>query len=567
VCDGTNDCVGCTDPLATNYCDTCTIEDFSCEYPVGEPVHFIVEIEPTGVSSLVSISDILCFTEGDEIGLYDASGQTNFNDCTSQTGEILVGSGVFTGGQLDVVGIGSVDLCAFGGVQLPGYFDGHPIVFKAWDSETDYEYTLSASQVNLILGNGTWGQVITQIDIDACSIVQQINLNALMWNNISFYVAPLDNEITSVFADVPVLVAKDDASHYYAPSIPVNTIGNMIPEKGYQVFLSGMEDHLLEVTGTLIDPASMPITINALMMNNIAYLLSTSSNIADVMADIPVLVAKDASGHYYVPGIGVNTIDGSGGMQPGMGYEIFLMGSDAAVLTYSEMGMGRSYVDPYAEAVLIASQSQHYNIVPTGLSHPVIITDIQGVVGAGDEVAAYAGGVLVGATRIIDTDAPIVIATWEGYHELGVDVDGYTSGDAIELRVWSQSAGKELRVSAELDGNFYGVTPLTTGSITVVTEDVIPVQFELVQNYPNPFNPSTTIGFNLPVDASISLTIYDISGRKVQTLVENSVVTAGYHSLIWDGKDLNGTEVSAGIYVYSLQGEGVSIARKMIMMK
>jgi len=564
VCDGDNSsCTGCMDETAFNY-DPDVMIDCGidcCEYPANDPVHFVVEIAETGGSSLVSIADISCFTEGDEIGLYDASGQTNYNDCTLQTGEILVGSGVFTGGQLDIVGIGSVDLCAFGGVQLPGYFDGNPILFKAWDSETDYEYTLSASQVNLILGNGTWGQVVTQTTIDACALVQGINLNALMWNNISFYVVPLDNDVTSVFSDAPILVVKDDASHYYAPTIPVNTIENMIPEKGYHVFLSGMEDHLLEVTGTLIGPASMPITINALMMNNIAYLLSTSSNIADVMADIPVLVVKDAGGHYYVPGIGVNTIDGSGGMQPGSGYEVFLTGMDSAVLTYSSSGMSRNYVDPYAEAVLIASQSQHYNIVPTGMSHPIIITDIQGTVDEGDEVAAYAGGVLVGATRIVDTDTPIVIATWEGYHELGVDIDGYTSGDAIDLRVWSQSAGKELKVSTDLDGNFYGITPLTTGSITVLTGDVVPAEYELIQNYPNPFNPITTIRYGLSEQSNVSIRVYDLNGGQITELVNNEQ-SAGTYLVTW-----NASSQSSGVYLVKMIAGDYQTVQKVMLVK
>jgi len=558
--------VGCTDPEAVNYCDTCTIDDGSCDYQTGQ-VHFVVEIAQSGISSLVSIANISCFTEGDEIGLYDASGQTNFNNCNSETGEILVGSGVYMGGQLDIVGIGSVDLCAFGGIQLPGYVDGHPIVFKAWDSETNNEYTLSSSQIDLMMGNGTWGQVLTQVSIDACSIVQQIDLNALMWNNISFYVEPLDDDITVVFEEVPVLVVKNDISQYYVPTIPVNSIGNMVPEKGYHVFLSGSEDQILEVTGALIDPSATPITINPLMWVNIAYLLNTPSSVADVMADIPVLEVKDGRGHYYVPGIGVNTIDPSGGMMPGSGYEVFLLGNDPAVLTYSDAGMSRVQYDPYAEAMLAASQSEHYNIIPTGISHSVIITNIDGEVAVGDEVAVYAKGVLAGATRIVDLHAPTVISAWAGYHEFGVDIDGYAVGDPIEIRVWSQRENRELRVSADLNGNTYGVTPLTTGSIIVLTDDVVPTEFELTQNYPNPFNPSTTIGFNLPVDATVSLAVYDLTGRKVQNLVDHSMVKAGYHSVVWDGKDLNGTAVSAGIYIYSLQGEGVSIARKMIMMK
>ena len=73
----------------------------------------------------------------------------------------------------------------------------------------------------------------------------------------------------------------------------------------------------------------------------------------------------------------------------------------------------------------------------TGISHPIIITDIAGSVEVGDELVAYADGMVVGATKIVDLDAPVVISAWGGYHEFGIDLDGYTSGDQIDLRLWS----------------------------------------------------------------------------------------------------------------------------------
>jgi len=56
-------------------------------------------------------------------------------------------------------------------------------------------------------------------------------------------------------------------------------------------------------------------------------------------------------------------------------------------------------------------------------------------------------------------------------------------------------------------------------------------------------------------------------GREVRTLVDNSNILEGYYSVVWDGMDSSGQIVSAGLYIYSLQGEGISITRKMIMMK
>ncbi|MDP8204694.1 MAG: T9SS type A sorting domain-containing protein [Candidatus Tenebribacter mawsonii] len=85
-------------------------------------------------------------------------------------------------------------------------------------------------------------------------------------------------------------------------------------------------------------------------------------------------------------------------------------------------------------------------------------------------------------------------------------------------------------------------------------------------NYPNPFNPTTTISFSLPDEQEIDLTIYNIKGQKVKRLI-NGQLTAGQHSMIWDGKDTNEKSVSTGIYFYKLKTGNDVLTRKMLMLK
>ena len=80
--------------------------------------------------------------------------------------------------------------------------------------------------------------------------------------------------------------------------------------------------------------------------------------------------------------------------------------------------------------------------------------------------------------------------------------------------------------------------------------EIIPTEIGL-SNYPNPFNPETTINYSLKENSKVSLKVYNIKGQKVKTLV-NEVLTAGKHSVIWDGRDSNGNRVSSGIYLYKL---------------
>jgi hypothetical protein len=88
----------------------------------------------------------------------------------------------------------------------------------------------------------------------------------------------------------------------------------------------------------------------------------------------------------------------------------------------------------------------------------------------------------------------------------------------------------------------------------------------LRQNTPNPFNPTTVISFTLPEKTRVTVSIYDVKGRRVRTLVDESI-DEGYHERIWDGKDDGGGQVSTGIYFYSLTADDRRLTRKMLLLK
>ncbi len=96
--------------------------------------------------------------------------------------------------------------------------------------------------------------------------------------------------------------------------------------------------------------------------------------------------------------------------------------------------------------------------------------------------------------------------------------------------------------------------------------DALPESFLLEQNYPNPFNPSTTITFSIAHTADISLTIYDILGNKVRTMLEGKVST-GVHSVVWNGKDALGRQVASGQYFYKIEAGEFTSTKKMLLLK
>ncbi|MDP6169354.1 MAG: FlgD immunoglobulin-like domain containing protein, partial [Candidatus Marinimicrobia bacterium] len=94
----------------------------------------------------------------------------------------------------------------------------------------------------------------------------------------------------------------------------------------------------------------------------------------------------------------------------------------------------------------------------------------------------------------------------------------------------------------------------------------LPEQYVLYQNYPNPFNPVTTIRYDLPDDAYVTLIIHDMMGRRVRTLVDGPQ-TAGNRFTQWNGTDEQGRPVTSGVYLAVLR-DGTSIdIQKMILLK
>jgi hypothetical protein len=108
-------------------------------------------------------------------------------------------------------------------------------------------------------------------------------------------------------------------------------------------------------------------------------------------------------------------------------------------------------------------------------------------------------------------------------------------------------------------GAYGGGDTLVTNFIEPSPE--IPAAFSLSQNYPNPFNPTTTIKYSLTKSAYVTIEIYDLLGRKVETLFD-AQEQAGYHQIIW-----NGDRVSSGIYFYRIQAGDFSETKKMLLLK
>jgi hypothetical protein len=189
------------------------------------------------------------------------------------------------------------------------------------------------------------------------------------------------------------------------------------------------------------------------------------------------------------------------------------------------------------------------------------IDDNKGV--EGDHIAVFAGDECRGIAEWRDfpfdnTDAGIYILMAYSDFEAG-DMLTFKYFNSLENEIITYSENVEF-ISDMVIGDGFDSFTLSRKALPA------PLEYRLSDAYPNPFNPTTTLSFSIPLESHIKLNVYDMAGRLVRTLVDKNM-SMGYHNMEWNGLDNSGHAVSSGMYIYSLKGEGVSITKKMVMMK
>jgi len=151
-----------------------------------------------------------------------------------------------------------------------------------------------------------------------------------------------------------------------------------------------------------------------------------------------------------------------------------------------------------------------------------------------------------------ETNRPHVVITRRVYHFCEIEIDGAV------LHFSAINTAGNVVDSFTIDR---GVLAVDRKAGQTVLHD-----FNLYPAYPNPFNPATTLRYELSQKAAVVLTIYNLLGQKIVTLVD-ATEPRGEKSVVWDGRDGFGRQVSSGIYVYRLQAGDDVLSRKMLLLK
>ncbi|SUZ91905.1 uncharacterized protein METZ01_LOCUS44759 [marine metagenome] len=132
---------------------------------------------------------------------------------------------------------------------------------------------------------------------------------------------------------------------------------------------------------------------------------------------------------------------------------------------------------------------------------------------------------------------------------------------------WRHIGGDIFSNMIQTNTRSLGQFALVKGNHGPVYEKLtLPVNFSISQNYPNPFNPNTRIGFTIPKESQISISVYDILGRKVTDL-ENGYFSPGAYMTSWNGRNMVGNQVATGVYFYEIRSAGFNQVKKMILIK
>ena len=420
------------------------------------------------------------------------------------------------------------------------------------DPYAERSYFITATDIN---GNESDPSEMVSLKFTA---IQPVTIETGKVNMISLKVVPENILMSSVFSDKIVLAGNDRGQFYY-PEYNVDQIENLDITEGYQIILGSEGTGTLEVTGLPADPYQS-ILIEAGKLNMIPYLPQEpllASEVFGTFAD-QILLVKNDEGYFYSPDYEIS--DELITLIPGEGYYVFLKeGVEDIEFSYPENALSRNEYTSTLEINRQEHRPDHYKVQNTGLSQSILITSLKGIVEVGDEMAAYSNGQLVGAVKITDLDFPVPLIAVEGITNYGLDLPGYIKGDLIELRLWSASQQRELRVIANFNEPRYGMSPLSIG--TAVVYSVIPSEYSLSQAYPNPFNPVTKMRYSLAGDGYVEMVIYNIAGQKVHTLL-SSQKTAGYYSAIWDA-----SSYPSGMYFVKLHAGTFIKTQKLMLVK
>jgi PKD repeat protein len=456
-------------------------------------------------------------------------------------------------------------LCGMGYVKEDGSFGFIPIYRDDPYTEMD-EGAEPGDPITLLINFAQvyanppviWSENGQRIEVCTFSTQKCLELNLVEgWNLISWNVAyqtSVEDFIAGWEECVDIILGFDQGALTYNPDLPeYSTLETLDYHHGYWFKLNCDKD--ITLCAGEIDPNQSIPVYNG--WNLVSYwpdaTTATENGFQSVLAYLMVAMGYDAGGLTWLPDMEpFNTLVELG---PGFGYWMKLTQDDyliypgfaapvsffmANVPVIHEVTPTRNWVSIYGSDISIDD-------IPLEAYSTVEVYSQDGTLCG---KAVYSGEMLKFCPIYGHEQSSTITAT---YPLPGDEVDVFINGEKVYPTITWIADGDCINIS-DLLSKPSGSSP------------VLPEHFSLSQNYPNPFNPSTVIKFAIANPSQVELTVYNMLGRKVATLI-NDYFEIGEFEAVWNGLDSDGSPVSSGLYLYRLKAGDNVQTKKMILTK
>ncbi len=493
---------------------------------------------------------------------WDVISGTQYNMVVMAT---VILDGEYIGGinsnQLAAFGPGGLEDCRSIAQWIPGpniwYFTvvgntlGEVIDFKLYETETDSIYNCFPTVV--FQDNITIGSSSAPFELTATTMIPQEFSLGEEWNWISFNIHPEDVSIVSVFEPLTPYdiyqVKNQNQSSTYSPDW--GWLGDLIEiadGEGYLVDMNNAVSSFI-VSGILIDP-STPIDL-VIDWNWIGYYPDYILPLEEAMASIVpnvYQVKNQTQSSTYNPDWG--WLGDLTQMEPCIGYKLFMNASD--VLIYPEptdFVVKNTPNNPSDREVISGTQ---YNMV---LMAQVKVDNR--LLNGTDEnkIMAFGPGG--------ETDCRAIGAWIEGPDIWYFTVVGNENGEEISFKIYEDDIVYDSKTKIIFEDNS---TIGNTRNLYLIENKVVIENTKLKTNFPNPFSNSTTISFNLKEESHITLSVYNVKGELVETLIDAEMDAGNNHQIIWNGRSVD-KNLANGIYFYKLSTNEKTFIKKMILLR
>jgi lysophospholipase L1-like esterase len=328
--------------------------------------------------------------------------------------------------------------------------------------------------------------------------------------------------------------------------IPDNT--SYVYGEQVELFAQAEQFYRFEYWSGDISGASNPAIITLLSDKEIvANFVQT-----DEVVNKPEFITAQDSG---VVGESIQFVTGSAINSVGNPVEYQFDWGDTTISTWGDSALSHSYNSPGKKYVIARARSATYTSIISQWSDSIEVNIL------GDYYKIFVtlnptngGSVNLTPNKIFYENGNTVVLS-------SIPAEGYV------FESWSGDvSGIDNPVYVTIDNNLYVTTNFRIPNTVTQKKQIIPDKFALLQNYPNPFNPETTINYQLPKTSYIKITIYNVQGQLIKTLL-NQKQSAGYYQLKWNATDSQGDKLPSGLYLCRLETQGFVDVKKMVLMR